>query len=87
LDDTHKFGWAVGAKEALCVLDIRGGRPNVTSPFTTSETLEQFFVVALPEAGGERLSLTITGEESFFCSAMITKPMRFSFAPGEFHRQ
>lgn len=76
--------WLVGAKEALCVLDLQVGSPDVTTSFTTSETLERFFVVARPEARGERLSLTITGEKSFLCSfSAITKPMRFSFSPGE----
>ena len=76
--------WAVGAKEALCVLDLQQGSPNVAASFTTSETLERFFVAARPEARGERLSLTITGEKSFLCSfSAITNPMRFSFSPGE----
>jgi hypothetical protein len=76
--------WAVGAKEALCVLDLQRGSPNVAASFTTSETLEQFFVAARPEARGERLSLTVTGEKSFLCSfSAITYPMRFSFSPGE----
>jgi hypothetical protein len=76
--------WPVGAKETLCVLDLQRGTPNVAASFTTSETLEQFFVVARPEARGERLSLTITGEKGFFCSfSTITNPMRFSFGPGE----
>ncbi len=74
--------WAIGAKEALCVLDLQGGRPKVSAPFTTSETLERFFVVARPEAKAERLSLTITREERVLCSAVITKAMRFSFSPG-----
>ena len=76
--------WAVGAKESLCVLDLQAGSSDVAAIFTTSEMLEKFFVVARPEKRGERLSLTITGEKSFLCSfSAITKPMRFSFSPGE----
>jgi len=76
--------WAVGSKESLCVLDLQAGDPNVAVSFTTSETLEQFFVVARPEAGRERLSLTITGQKGLLCSfSAITSPMRFSFSPGE----
>lgn len=38
--------WGVGTKGSLCVLDLQGGSGNVAVSFTTSETLEQFFVVA-----------------------------------------
>lgn len=73
--------WAVGEEDALCVLELQGGSPSVAEPFTTSETLEQFFVMARLKAGGERLSLKITGEEGFLCSVIIMKSMRFSFTP------
>ena len=76
--------WAIRKNEALCILELQGGVPNVSASFTTSETLEQFFVAARPEAGGERLSVTIAGEEGFLCSfSAITEPMRFSLSPGE----
>ncbi|HUT28559.1 MAG TPA: hypothetical protein VMX13_02115 [Sedimentisphaerales bacterium] len=76
--------WAVRKGEALCILELQGGIPNVSASFTTSETLEQFFVAARPEARGEWLSLTITGEKGLLCSfSAITNPMRFSFSPGE----
>jgi hypothetical protein len=73
--------WAVGEEDALCVLELQGGSSNVAEPITTSETLEQFFVMARLKVRGERLSLKITGEEGFFCSVVITKSMRFSFRP------
>lgn len=76
--------WLPGEKDLLCRLDIQRGSPNDVDFFTTSETLERFFVYAQPEKKGERLSLTITGENNFLCSfSAITKPMRFSFSPGD----
>ena len=75
--------WAVRAKDTLCVLDLEGGRSKVAMSFTTSQTLERFFVNARPEKRGERLFLTITKEKSLLCSSAITKPKRFGFSPGE----
>ncbi len=73
--------WTVGTKDALCILDLHPGDPNVTVPFTTFKTLEQFFVVMRPKSRGELLSLIITGEDDFLCSVTLSKSTRFSFTP------
>jgi hypothetical protein len=76
--------WPVGKNDILCRLDLQRGDPNTFVFFKTPEKLERFCVAAKPEKRGERLSLTITGENNFLCSfSAITKPMRFSFSPGE----
>lgn len=76
---TSSAVWIFDTKDALCVLDLHPGDPNVTVPFTTSQSLEQFFVVMRPKARGQQLSLIITGDDDFLCSVTLPKPMRFSF--------
>jgi hypothetical protein len=76
--------WPVGVKDALCTLELQEGSLNVTVSFKTSDTLERFFVFARPGKKGERLSITITGDNNFLCSlSSITESMRFSFSRGE----
>lgn len=76
--------WPIKTKNALCVLELKQGVPKISVPFTTTEKLNRFFIAARPRAGGERLSLAITGDKNFLCSfSDINKPMSFSFSPGE----
>lgn len=80
--------WGFREKDALCVLELQGGESSASATFTTSETIERFFVAARPGASNEGLSLSITGRDVTFFRGRITQSTRFScgrdVAPGTY---
>jgi hypothetical protein len=65
------------AKDALCVLELQGGKPECSASFTTSRTIDRFYVGARPGAKGERLWLSFSGDKASF-SGPVTRPTRFT---------
>ncbi|MGA2615977.1 MAG: transglutaminase domain-containing protein [Thermoguttaceae bacterium] len=67
------------AKDALCVLELQGGRANASASFTTSQTVDQFYVGARPQANHERLWLSISGSKApFSYNGPVTQATRFT---------
>ena len=66
------------AEDALCVLKLDGGEPECSASFTTSRTVERFYVGARAGARGERVWLAISAGEHNFYSGPVTRPVCFS---------
>ena len=66
------------AKDALCVLELQGGKPECSASFTTSQTVDRFQVGARLTKSGERLWLSISGTRAPIFSGPVARPVRFA---------
>lgn len=60
-------------ENALCVLHLPEGALSASATFTTRQRIEMFYVVILTEAGGDALSISISGDQGLICSRSVVK--------------
>lgn len=74
--------WAVrtparlNEEDALCVLKLQPGESDASASFTTSQTIERFYMEMRPGARRESLSISITGSEGLI-ARVNAAPARF----------
>ena len=64
-------------ENALCVLHLPEGTLSASATFTTRQRIEMFHVGIQTQAGGDALSISISGDQGLICSKSVVKAGSF----------